>query len=84
MNIEEYRRRINDTHTVTGIPSYWQEFQSTLDLLVKATSEKDCWKLSAEKMAEFLVNCPDFSHMSKTEVINHFFLPVAEGRVALD
>lgn len=27
MNIEEYRERINKAHTITGVPSYWEELQ---------------------------------------------------------
>lgn len=27
MNMDEYKRRIDDAHTVTGVPSYWQELQ---------------------------------------------------------
>jgi hypothetical protein len=28
MNLEEYRKRVDDAHTFTGIPSYWQELQN--------------------------------------------------------
>jgi hypothetical protein len=27
MNMEEYERRIEAAHTVTGVPSYWEELQ---------------------------------------------------------
>jgi hypothetical protein len=27
MDLEEYRKRVDDAHTFTGIPSYWQELQ---------------------------------------------------------
>ena len=27
MNIDEYRERINKAHTITGVPSYWEELQ---------------------------------------------------------
>jgi hypothetical protein len=28
MNLDEYRRRIEAMHTITGIPSYWEELQA--------------------------------------------------------
>jgi hypothetical protein len=34
MNIDEYKNRINRAHTVTGVPSYWEELQ-------KMTEERD-------------------------------------------
>jgi hypothetical protein len=30
MNLEEYRRRIEDAHTVTGVPTYWVELQEMI------------------------------------------------------
>ena len=30
MNLEEYYRRIDHAHTVTGIPSYWDELQEVI------------------------------------------------------
>jgi uncharacterized coiled-coil DUF342 family protein len=34
MNMEEYKRRIDNAHTVTGVPTYWEELQ-------KVTEERD-------------------------------------------
>ncbi len=39
MNIEEYKRRINKTHSVTGIPSYWEDLE-------KMTGERDLLRAS--------------------------------------
>lgn len=27
MNMEEYQRRIDSAHTVTGVPTYWEQLQ---------------------------------------------------------
>jgi uncharacterized coiled-coil DUF342 family protein len=43
MNIEEYHERISKTHSVTGIPSYWEDLQAM-------TAERDKLKALAEEL----------------------------------
>lgn len=43
MDMEEYRRRIERAHTITGVPSYWPELQ-------KALQEIERWKEVARVM----------------------------------
>ena len=31
MNMEEYKRRIDNAHTVTGVPTYWEELQQVTE-----------------------------------------------------
>jgi hypothetical protein len=31
MNIDEYRKRIEEAHTLTGVPTYWQELQQVIE-----------------------------------------------------
>jgi hypothetical protein len=45
MNIEEYKRRIDTMHTVTGVPTYWEELQ-------KMTAERDLWKRGVMHLIE--------------------------------
>ena len=44
MNMEEYRKRIDNAHTVTGVPSYWEELQ-------QMKTERDMWRVVAEQLA---------------------------------
>jgi hypothetical protein len=44
MDIEEYHRRIEQMHTVTGVPSYWEQLQAM-------TAERDRWREIASKLA---------------------------------
>jgi hypothetical protein len=37
MDIEEYKNRIEQAHTITGIPTYWEELQNM-------TEERDQWR----------------------------------------
>jgi hypothetical protein len=37
MDIDEYNERIEKMHTITGVPSYWEELQ-------KMTEERDMWR----------------------------------------
>lgn len=30
MNIEEYNRRVDTMHSVTGVPTYWEELQQAI------------------------------------------------------
>jgi GTP1/Obg family GTP-binding protein len=42
MNIDEYRKRIEEAHTLTGVPTYWQELQQVIeerDMLKKIVEE---------------------------------------------
>ena len=48
MNIEEYRRRIDSMHTVTGIPSYWEELQDM-------TAERDSLRKIADDLYKALL-----------------------------
>lgn len=41
MNIDEYRRRVENMHSVTGVPTYWEELQ-------KAIAEAEKWRKIAE------------------------------------
>lgn len=41
MNIEEYRKRIENAHTLTGVPSYWEELQKALTELEQVKAERD-------------------------------------------
>lgn len=45
MNLEEYRNRIDKAHTVTGVPSYWEDLQ-------KATAERDFWRRIADALSD--------------------------------
>ena len=47
MNIEEYKERIDKMHTVTGVPSYWEQLQ-------EMTSDRDRWRRTAEVLASEL------------------------------
>lgn len=49
MNMDEYRKRIEAAHTVTGVPSYWQQLQDV-------TQERDDLK---EALLESLANYED-------------------------
>lgn len=33
MNIEEYRRRVENMHSVTGVPTYWEALQDAVEQL---------------------------------------------------
>jgi hypothetical protein len=41
MDLEEYKRRIEDAHTFTGIPTYWAELQ-------EMTAERDRYQYIAK------------------------------------
>lgn len=41
MNMEEYKKRIENAHTFTGIPSYWEQFQDALSELEQVKAERD-------------------------------------------
>jgi hypothetical protein len=43
MTPEEYQRRIENTHSVTGIPSYWEDLQNV-------TAERDRLKTISEEL----------------------------------
>ena len=45
MNIEEYRKRIENIHSFTGIPSYWEDLQI-------AIAERDRFQQLAEELYE--------------------------------
>jgi hypothetical protein len=45
MNLEEYNERIAKTHSITGIPSYWEELQVV-------AAERDLWKRGAIHLVE--------------------------------
>ena len=51
MNLEEYKKRIDQTHTVTGIPSYWEQLQ-------EMTKDRDEWRKIAEALYNHEHNCP--------------------------
>jgi hypothetical protein len=48
MNMEEYKRRIDNAHTLTGVPSYWEELQ-------EMTKERDKYKELFEKAISMLL-----------------------------
>lgn len=33
MNIEEYKRRVENMHSVTGVPTYWEALQDAIEQL---------------------------------------------------
>lgn len=42
MNMEEYKKRIDSAHTVTGVPTYWEQLQEVTqerDALLREVSE---------------------------------------------
>lgn len=41
MNMEEYKRRIENAHTLTGVPTYWEELQKVLSELEEVKAERD-------------------------------------------
>lgn len=41
MNMEEYKRRIENAHTLTGVPTYWEELQKALCELEEVKTERD-------------------------------------------
>lgn len=41
MNLEEYKRRIENAHTVTGVPTYWEDLQ-------KMKAERDLYQYIAK------------------------------------
>jgi GTP1/Obg family GTP-binding protein len=43
MNIDEYKKRIEEAHTFTGVPTYWQELQ-------EVTEERDRLKKIVEEL----------------------------------
>jgi hypothetical protein len=40
MNIDEYKDRIEKMHTLTGVPTYWEELQ-------RMTAERNRWRILA-------------------------------------
>lgn len=48
MNMDEYKRRIDNAHTLTGVPSYWEELQ-------EMTKERDKYKELFEKAISMLL-----------------------------
>jgi hypothetical protein len=49
MNLEEYRRRIENAHTVTGFPTYWEDLQ-------KMTEERDEWESLVRSIVDAVMN----------------------------
>ena len=54
--MDEYRKRIDNMHSITGINSYWNELQemtaeadSLFGDLERMTAERDMWKLRYEE-----------------------------------
>jgi hypothetical protein len=45
MNLEEYHQRIANAHSVTGVPSYWEDLQTM-------TEERDLWKRGVIHLVE--------------------------------
>ena len=50
MNLQEYKRRIENAHTVTGIPSYWTELQYAMQKLQEKDAEVKKWMEVARLM----------------------------------
>lgn len=48
MNMEEYKQRIENDHTFTGIPSYWKDLQDM-------TAKRDCWRNVAKELYTWLL-----------------------------
>jgi hypothetical protein len=51
MNLEEYRNRIEQSHSITGIPSYWEQLQ-------EMTRDRDEWRKIAEGLYNHDWHCP--------------------------
>lgn len=47
MNLDEYKRRVETMHSVTGVPTYWEELQN-------AIAERDKWRDIAEQLYTWL------------------------------
>jgi len=59
MNLEEYNRRIEQSHSVTGIPSYWEDLQQALANADAAAADRDLWKQIAGDLADCLRDAYD-------------------------
>lgn len=57
MNLSEYKRRVENMHSVTGIPTYWEALQ-------EMTAERDKWRDIAEQLYTWLAPSNDnkYSH----------------------
>ena len=55
MNLEEYNRRKEKMHSVTGIPTYWEELQAM-------TAERDRWR----KIAKTFYDAACYQNSTKT------------------
>ena len=47
VNLEEYNRRIENAHTVTGVPSFWEELQAM-------TEDRDRWRRGVIHLVEIM------------------------------
>lgn len=48
MNLDEYKRRVETMHSVTGVPTYWEELQN-------AIAERDKWREIARELYTWLL-----------------------------
>jgi hypothetical protein len=62
MNIEEYRDRIEKMHTVTGVPTYWEELQ-------EVSAERDRWREAAHRLAKMVSSYGEYDGMSPSDVL---------------
>lgn len=62
MNIEEYRNRIEKAHTVTGIPTYWDELQ-------EMTIERNRWQEAAHYLAKMVSSYGEYDGMNPFDVL---------------
>ena len=58
MNIQEYHNRIQNAHTTTGVPSYWEQLQ-------EMTRQRDIYRQIAD---EFAASCVLGENLVVTEV----------------
>ena len=52
MNLEEYKRRVDTMHSVTGVPTYWEALQ-------EMTAERDKWRAIARELYTWLMPSPE-------------------------
>lgn len=52
MDLDEYKRRVENMHSVTGVPTYWEELQN-------AIAERDKWRAIARELYTWLIPSPE-------------------------
>jgi|694.fasta_scaffold27312_14 hypothetical protein len=55
MNLEEYHERIEKTHSVTGVPSYWEDLQAMTASRNDAADEIQRLRAAIQKIEQAIV-----------------------------